>query len=87
MNKQEFIEKYGEIEVTFSSYFKYVFYFRAILPNDHDLLVYIGGKPEYIYRTEVNGNPIKIVDLDAEAGLEMGTITDNEGETIDSYVA
>ena len=56
MTKDEFIEAFGEIEVTFSHYYKYTFSYTADLPDGSKLSVSLGGNADDIYREEVSNN-------------------------------
>lgn len=63
MNREEFLEKYGDHEVEFRSYYKYTFTFV----ND-TLEIRVGGDAEDIYRLEVlAGKKYKVRDLDPYA--------------------
>lgn len=53
MTRQEFYAKYGDVEVTFSSYYKYTFTYDAALPDGKRLTVGYGGNSDQIYRHEV----------------------------------
>jgi hypothetical protein len=53
MTKEEFIEKYGEVKVKFSSYYKYTFNYIGTLPDGNVISVDCGGNADYIYRYEV----------------------------------
>lgn len=53
MTRQEFYEKYGNVNVIFASYYKYTFTYSAILPNGNLLTCGYGGTNEQIYRHEV----------------------------------
>lgn len=64
MTRDEFYEKYGEVLVTFSSYYKYTFTYRAELPDGQTLTVGCGGQAEEIYRFDVVPNEsVKVIDL------------------------
>lgn len=56
ITKEEFIKKYGKVEVTFSSYYKYTFCFSGTLPNGDTILVGAGGDASDIYKWEVKAN-------------------------------
>lgn len=59
MNEEEFLEKYGDHEVEFRSYYKYTFTFA----ND-TLEIRVGGDASGIYRFEVvAGDKYKVRDL------------------------
>lgn len=49
MAYEEFIDKYGDEKVLFSSYYKYTFNFRSV----NGLLVSIGGCSDEIYRASI----------------------------------
>jgi hypothetical protein len=51
--RDEFNSKYGDIEVTFSSYYKYTFTYEATLPDGKKLTISCGGNHYDIYRHEV----------------------------------
>jgi hypothetical protein len=70
MTKEEFIEKYGEVTVFFSSYYKYTFSFAAYLDDEHRIVVEYGGDANDIYRFEVEtAQPRSIKNLgDIHAG-------------------
>jgi hypothetical protein len=54
MTKEEFIEKYGNILVKFTGYYKYTFTFGAELEDGSRLSVGYGGNADAIYRYEVS---------------------------------
>lgn len=54
MTKQEFFDKYGDVVVSFSSYYKYVFYYKADLPDGTLIHVSVGGNSEDIYRFDIS---------------------------------
>jgi len=73
MTYKKFIEKHGEEEVKFSSYYKYSFTFK-----NEKLAVGCGGSHDDIYRLEVNAEPIKIKNIDltwAKIGEEFYSFT------------
>jgi len=53
MTRAEFYAKYGDVEVTFTSYYKYTFTYAATLPDGKRLTVGYGGSHDEIYRHEV----------------------------------
>ena len=59
MTYDEFEEEYGEVEVSFSSYYKYQFTWT----NDDGLVVGYGGSADDIYRYNVLAGPMKIKDI------------------------
>ena len=54
MNRAEFYDKYGNVKVKFSSYYKYTFTYEAILPDGKLLTCGYGGNHDAIYRHEVS---------------------------------
>ena len=61
MTRDEFIKKYGEVEVYFSSYYKYCFSFKS---KDGKIGVSIGGSGDDIYSIEVDADrPVLVRDL------------------------
>ena len=55
ITEQQFKEKYGDIQVTFQSYYKYVFTYRGVIDEKRVLLLEFGGNSDDIYRHEVLG--------------------------------
>jgi len=56
MTRTEFIEKYGDVKVEFSSYYKYTFTFCGSLPNGDYISVDVGGSSDDIYRMTVEAD-------------------------------
>ncbi len=54
MTRAEFYKKYGEVEVTFRSYYKYVFVYEATLPDGSCLSVSYGGDSDTVYHHEAS---------------------------------
>lgn len=63
ITRAEFYEKYGEIEVKFSSYYKYTFYYEGVLPDGRSITVGYGGNSAEIYRREVFANTVKTINV------------------------
>lgn len=61
MTREEFYAKYGNVEVTFSSYFKYTFNYTTTLPDGRQLEVFYGGNADDIYRHEVCSGGVETV--------------------------
>ena len=61
LTRAQFEEKYGQVRVKFSSYYKYVFTFKAELPNGDMLYVSVGGDSSDIYRLEVTADTTQAV--------------------------
>ncbi len=82
MTKDEFLNKYAGVLVTFSHYYKYTFTFKAVLPDGTRLSVGYGGNHDEIYRYElVNNEQIKIGALDPYTG----SVYKDNGEEIESF--
>jgi hypothetical protein len=54
ITRAEFYEKYGDVEVTFSSYYKYTFEYSATLDDGKRIVVSYGGNSDEVYRHEVS---------------------------------
>lgn len=79
MTKQEFMEKYGEVRVKFSSYSKFTFYFDATLEDGSKLYISVGGDSDDIYRFDVSADEeIPVSGLDPYAGK----VVDKSGTSI-----
>lgn len=65
MTREEFYKKYGEVEVIFSTYYRYTFNYIAVLPDGKLLVVsYRGGNSGDIYRHEVTaGRFEKVINI------------------------
>lgn len=61
MTREEFYDKYGHVQVTFSSYYKYTFTYAATLPDGKRMTVFYGGNSDEIYRHEVASDGIEYV--------------------------
>lgn len=80
MTRKEFIEKYGDVVVTFSSYYKYSFTYVGKLADGSMIACSVGGCHDDIYRMDVNTNPITIANLEPYSG----TVTSN-GQLVDDF--
>lgn len=80
MTRAEFYAKYGDVEVTFRSYYKYTFTYDAVLPDGKNLTVEYGGDSDEVYRHKVAKNrPEKIIDLQPFAGAVYAGTEEVEG--------
>ena len=61
MTKEEFIEKYGDVEVIFSSYYKFTFTYKSILEDGSIVFVDFGATSEEIYRHEVTSTGVRTI--------------------------
>lgn len=79
LTRQEFLEKYGDVEVTFFSYYKYTFTFTGETPDGHEISVGYGGHSDDIYRYEVfSGETGTVSSIDPYQGsvYKDGTLID-----------
>ena len=82
MTKKDFIEKYGDVKVKFSSYYKYTFKYIGTLPDGNVISVDCGGNADDIYRYEV--------DADAEESVSSidpyaGSVRDKDYKVTDQF--
>lgn len=85
MNKEitraEFYEKYGDVEVTFSHYYKFTFSFSGDASDGSRVCVDVGGNSDDIYRFDVSAG-------DAQTVLSLrpycGRVT-KDGEEVESF--
>lgn len=82
MTREEFYEKYGDVKVKFSSYYKYTFTYTGNLPDGGRISVNWGGNSDDIYRFDV--------DADSEETISIlypyaGTVYDKDGKVIDEF--
>lgn len=68
MSKEEFIKKHGDVVLKFSSYYKYVFSYTAVLGEGTKLIASVGGDSDDIYRLSVSNNEqinLRVLDADS----------------------
>lgn len=83
MTKEEFLAKYGGVEVLFYSYATFTFIFRAYLNDDRWLLVECGGSSSAAYRVQATADKkVKVRDLN----FYLGRVVDGDMKTIESFV-
>jgi hypothetical protein len=63
MTREEFMAKYGDVKVKFSSYYKYTFTYTADIGDGKTLSVDYGGNHNEIYRFEVANDCEEVVGL------------------------
>ena len=61
ISSKEFIEKYGDVKVKFSSYFKFSFTYAGELPDGKKITVSVGGNSDDIYRMGVVADEITTI--------------------------
>lgn len=71
MTYKEFMNKYGNVEVVFKQYYKYVFTFEN---KEKDIQISCGGDSSEIYRFQVTNEPVKIERLGLEAEILGATV-------------
>lgn len=79
LTEEQFKEKYGQVEVKFSSYFKYTFVFRGEFEGK-EFQVNVGGTSEEIYRLNVRADhleKIEYLDISYAQVVENGIMIDN----------
>lgn len=80
MTRAEFYAKYGDVEVTFSSYYKYTFTYAATLPDGKLLTVGYGGNSDDIYMHEVaSARAEKVSQLQPHTGAVYEGVKEVEG--------
>lgn len=82
LTREQFLDKYGDVEVTFSSYYKFTFTYAATLPNGQRLTVNVGGNSDEIYRFEVTNNEVAMV---CRLGPYAGTVYQGTEEVESFY--
>lgn len=82
MTRDEFYEKYGDVKVKFSDYYKYTFTYTGNLPDGGRISVDYGGNAEQIYRHEVSANCEETV-----SSIEpySGTAYDADRNVVDQF--
>ena len=82
MTRAEFMEKYRDAKVKFSSYYKYTFTFTGSLPGGDRIVVEVGGDSDDIYKMEVVPDYEETV-----ASLEPigGAVYSTNGTVVDSF--
>ena len=53
ITKNDLLNKYGEVKLVFSHYYKYVFTFQSTLPDGRQIKALAGGMTDNIYKFEV----------------------------------
>ena len=81
LTRAEFFEKYGQVEVTFSSYYKYTFTYIGQLPDGATVTVGYGGASGEIYKYDVKaGDKESILSLDPYCGS-----VERDGVTVEEF--
>lgn len=82
MTRKEFYEKYGEVKVKFSDYYKYTFTYTGELPDGGRISVGYGGNADQIYRHEVSADCEETM---GSIGPYCGTAYDADGKVVDEF--
>lgn len=83
MTLQKLLEEYGDVEVTFSHYYKYTFHFSGKTDGGRVVNVSIGGGSEDIYRMEVcNNETVKLAKI---YGIHSVEVYDENGNCVAEY--
>jgi hypothetical protein len=82
MTRNEFYQKYGDVKVKFSDYYKYTFTYTGNLPDGGRISVDYGGNADQIYRHEVGADCEKTV-----SSIEpySGRAYDKDGKEVDQF--
>ena len=69
VSREEFEELYGDVEVVFESYYKYMFTYTGTTADGKPISVSYGGCGDDVYRYEVEaGQKVKVRDVHATYG-------------------
>jgi len=82
MAREEFIEKYGDVKVKFSDYYKYTFNYTGSLPDGSKISIGYGGNDNDIYRHEVVSDKEETV---LSVYPYTGVVLDANGQVIDEF--
>ena len=66
MDWDEVLEKYGDVKVKFSSYYKYTFTFEGKTEKGEKVVCFVGWTADDIYRFSVNTKEITIRELEPD---------------------
>jgi hypothetical protein len=82
MTKDEFYEKYGDVKVKFSDYYKYTFTYTGNLPDGGRISVEYGGNADQIYRHDVGADCEETV-----SSIEpyAGHVYDKDGKEVEGF--
>lgn len=73
LTKEEFFEKYKDVNFYFMSYEKYTFHFSGKLENGEEVLLWCGGNSDEAYQIDILvGFAENIYNLDPYSGLVTG---------------
>jgi hypothetical protein len=75
LTEEQFVEKYGDAKVKFSSYYKYTFTFVGQLEDGSTITLSVGGGGDDVYRLSVEANKEYRV---MELGFSYAEVVQNE---------
>jgi hypothetical protein len=82
MTREEFYEKYSDVKVKFSTYYKYTFNYVGELPDGGKISVEYGGNSDDIYSYDVSADYEETVDSICP---HCGTTYDRGGNVVDEF--
>ena len=82
MTREEFYEKYSDVKVKFSTYYKYTFTYVGELSDGGKISVGYGGHYDDIYRYDVSADCEKTVN---SIYPYCGTAYDKDGKVVDEF--
>jgi hypothetical protein len=71
MTRFEVLEKYGDLPLRFSSYYKYSFTFSGIAPDGAKISADVGGDASDIYRLDVTPNTTRTLQSGDLEGISV----------------
>ena len=81
LDKEQILERYGNVKLEFDSYYKYTFTFAGVAEDGAQVSASIGGDSRDIYRMEVSAD---CTDTLIGLGAECANVTLN-GRQVGSY--
>jgi hypothetical protein len=75
LTEEQFIEKYGDVKVKFSSYYKFTFTFVGQLEDESTIRLLVGGNSDDIYREHIVADQEYMV---MQLGFNYAEVTQNE---------
>lgn len=54
MSEEEIVEKYGDVELKFHSYYKYSFMYKGMAADGCEVLAWVGGDHNDIYKMDIS---------------------------------
>lgn len=61
LTKNEMLQKYGDVELKFNYYYKFVFIFVADLGDNKKISVNVGGSSDEIYKLDVDAEEVYLL--------------------------